>query len=504
MAVHRPDMVLRAMVSAATASHLAAALLATAEQRPRALAIAAPDRTIAYGALGRAVLGTAAALFAAGVRPGDPAGLVVSDAPNDLIVLFALYRLGVPIVILSPQETAAERRGLLRRIGAGVCVGAAAHRVDDGARHLAYEHLPADGDPARLPPPPAADAVAYFNRSSGTTLGQVKLVGITHAQRMAREATLAAAFPRGPDDRHIHLMTLANAFARSAATTMLQCGGAVLFPPPLREAGALARFAREAGVTIAALSPPYIRDLLRYPSTGPLLPGVRLLVGTAALTTDERRRAIAHVTPHLHIGYSTNEAGYLALAGPADLAADIDSVGRALPGVEAEIVDEDLKRLPPGTPGELRFRHPGFPAAYVDEVAGSTSRFRDGWFYPGDAGTIAADGRITLHGRIDDVINVGGRKVHPTAIESWLADHPEVAEAAVVALPAQRIGQAPVATVVLRRPVAEADLMAACRARGGSLPMPARIVAVPSIPRNRAGKVDRSALIALLRAALAL
>lgn len=217
----------------------------------------------------------------------------------------------------------------------------------------------------------------------------MKLVGITHAQRGAREAILDAAFPRGPDDRHIHLMTLANSFARSAATTVLQGGGTLVIPPRLGDIDALRRFVRASGITVAALSPPYVRDILRGAPGEPAFLGVRLLLGTAALTRAERRQVLERVAPLAHIGYSTNEAGYLALAGPTDLAIPTSTASAArCPASKPRSSTTCSNPLPRGTPGELRFRHRDFPAGYVDPVPGSTSRFRDGWFYPGDAGVI--------------------------------------------------------------------------------------------------------------------
>lgn len=98
--------------------HLSAAILETSARRPRSIAIVAPDRVIDYGMFGRAVVDFAAGLLAAGVRPGDAVGLLVTDVPEDLIALFALYRLGAPAIVTSRWETVGERQALLRRIDA--------------------------------------------------------------------------------------------------------------------------------------------------------------------------------------------------------------------------------------------------------------------------------------------------------------------------------------------------------------------------------------------------
>ncbi|MGE0719284.1 MAG: class I adenylate-forming enzyme family protein, partial [Alphaproteobacteria bacterium] len=343
--------------------------------------------------------------------------------------------------------------------------------------------------------------VAHYNRSSGTT-GEAKLVGITHAQRAIRAARETAGFRRRRDDRLLAALPLSNTWARCMALSELANGGAVVFRPATMTFGDLRRMAEAGTITSVALTPPYVRDLLRANGNALMLPGVRVLVASAPLTRAERARTRARITPELFIEYATNETGPLAFATPEDLDEAPDCVGRVVDGVDAEVVDEALRPVPPGSMGELRFRDPMFPSRYAVAASGSTSRFVDGWFYPGDAGTIDSASRITVHGRIDDVINVGGSKVHPAAIESWLTADPRVIEATAIGLPELRQGEAPVAAVVLHEPVAESELMALCRAAGDRLPMPARIVALPELPRNPAGKVDRAALRELLRARL--
>ncbi|MGE0714860.1 MAG: class I adenylate-forming enzyme family protein [Alphaproteobacteria bacterium] len=471
-----------------------------AARRPDAAAIITDRRVTPYVELTRAVTLTAAALTARGVRPGVPVGQVIGDAPADFVLLLALFRLGAPALILAAGEPPELHGELLTRVGASECVAA---ETPDGDCLPAFARaLAASGMAPSLPPPPDDDATAYYNRSSGTTRGRAKLIAISHAQRCARDSAIGSALGRHPGDRHLHVVTLANSLGRGAATATIQAEGAVVFPPPIASVGDVRSLVDRLGVTTTALSPPHVRDLLRSTHETPAMPGVRLVVGSAAMTRAERRLVLERVTPQLYVAYGTNETGSIAVAAPADLAVDIDSVGRAFPGIEAAVVDAALRPLPSGTPGELRFRNPAFPRDYLASVPGSTSRFRDGWFYPGDAGKIDDEGRITLLGRIDDVINVGGRKIHPSAIEEWLAAHAAVTDAAAIAARAGRMGEVPVVAVVLRTPTDEADLMAFCRARAGGLPLPARIVAVGSIPRNAGGKVDRMALAALLAPAL--
>ncbi|MGE0718102.1 MAG: class I adenylate-forming enzyme family protein [Alphaproteobacteria bacterium] len=474
------------------------ALEAMARRRPDAPAIVSPAGTIGFAALVGAIERRAAWLMSNGLQPGMSAGLVMDDSPTDLIAFLALFRLGVAVLPISADEAPAERRMLLDAVGAVACIGKSACRAPGESRWIDMEAF-GDGDPHILPPPPGPDDRAHYNRSSGTTLGQPKIIAISHGQRADRVVREAAGFV-GPGDRLLHIVPLVNSFSRGVVLATLASGGTLVFPPAELSFAVLGSVLAENGVTAMALTPPLVRDMLRNPREGRLLPGVRLMVGTAPLPVAQRLEARRRLTPLLFIHYATNETGPLAIATPADLDADPRCAGRATTGVEAQVVDDRSRALPPGAMGALRVREAGFPDDYVFAPAGSASRFVEGWFYPGDAATMDEAGRITIHGRIDDVINVGGRKVHPSAIEAWLAADPRVVEAAAVGMRAQRMGEVPMAAVVLRAPATEAELLDLCRSAGGGLPLPRRILVLPELPRNAAGKIDRRRLVALFTA----
>jgi len=151
--------------------------------------------------------------------------------------------------------------------------------------------------------------------------------------------------------------------------------------------------------------------------------------------------------------------------------------------------------LPTGGVGSLGFRAPWIPERYVDNEKATAEHFHDGWFYPGDVGAIDADGRVSLHGRSDDVINFGGVKLQPESIEAVLAEHPDVEDAAVVGAPHPMAGKVPVALVVLRHPVTPAALIAFCMPRIDASRLPVAIVPVPEIFRSPDGKILRHRLL---------
>ncbi|WP_374446685.1 fatty acid--CoA ligase family protein, partial [Stella sp.] len=434
---------------------------ALAAARPQAPAIVTPDGTVAWADFHRRVQIAAAGFHGRGVAAGAVAAIRLRDRPADLAALFALLRLGAAALCLDPEEPDALNAELMRRAGARFHLGDAGDPVppgvtaiDLGAPDLATPDragiAPPDAPP--LPPPPGPDTVAFVARSSGTAGGFPKLSPMTHRLHVRRAHGMVAAFPRGPGDRYLALVRIAFAFGRNAALRALESGGAVILPPPLRRAGDLAAAARRHGATWTVMTPAHLRELAASDAPSPILGTMRILASTAALSAEDRRRVRARVSPNLLVGYGSNEVGTLTLAQGDDHEARPGSVGRLLPGVEAEVVDGDGRPLPPGETGELRFRSPDFPQSYVDALPGQASRFAGGWYYPGDVGRIDADGYLHLRGRADDVINVGGVKVYPADIEAALADHPAVAEAAAVGLAAGRTGGLAAVASGLRAP----------------------------------------------------
>ncbi len=149
----------------------------------------------------------------------------------------------------------------------------------------------------------------------------------------------------------------------------------------------------------------------------------------------------------------------------------LGAVGRPHAGVEVRTDDET---------GELFVRIPG--------------RFDD-WQRTGDVARIDDDGFVWIEGRVSDMVNRGGLKVHPAEVEEVLRLSPAVADAAVVGVADDRLGEVPVAFVVASGPVGDAELEALCRQHLAPYKVPVRFERVGTLPRNEAGKVLKGELI---------
>ena len=181
------------------------------------------------------------------------------------------------------------------------------------------------------------------------------------------------------------------------------------------------------------------------------------------------------------------------------------SAMKALPGVAAEVVDDEANPVGHGNGGYLVLTEP-WPAM-LRTLWGDDQRFKDtywsrwdGLYFAGDGAKLDDDGDIWLLGRVDDVMNVSGHRLSTTEIESALVSHPKVAEAAVVGAADETTGQAVCAFVILRDSAGDGgdDIVEELRTHVakeiGAIAKPRQIMVVPELPKTRSGKIMRRLL----------
>ena len=176
---------------------------------------------------------------------------------------------------------------------------------------------------------------------------------------------------------------------------------------------------------------------------------------------------------------------------------DPTSMGRVTPGCEVDVQRADGSTVDPGEVGEVVVRgtlaHTLF-SGYRDAPAITAESFRDGWFLTGDRATRDASGRHFFDGRRSDVLKVAGENVSIVEVESVLADHPGVLEAAVVGRPDPIRDEVPVAFVVAtdpHTPPATAELESWCETRLGKAKRPHTFHVLPELPRTSVGKIRK-------------
>ena len=338
--------------------------------------------------------------------------------------------------------------------------------------------------------------------SSGTT-GQPKAVIRTHLEQ-DRQWQAGRRRITGGAGRFLTLTAMQLNFGLGYAMQTLDGGGTVHVVPLPIALDELRAIVDREDITHLAITPTLARDLLRgLADDQPRFPGLRNLVLSTMDAPEDLRRAIrARLTPHLVICYATNESGYVASADAAAQVAFPETVGHAVDEVEIEIVDDHGRTMPAGNMGQVRVRGPALPTGYVDDPAATAAAFRDGWYYPGDLGTLSPEGALFLAGRTDDMINYDGTKIFPAEIEQALLGHPAVAEAAAFAITTRDRRQIPAAAVVLQQAVGVDALTAFCRSQLGDR-APRLVYPLPSLPRTATGKIRKRALAQRLSELLA-
>ena len=130
---------------------------------------------------------------------------------------------------------------------------------------------------------------------------------------------------------------------------------------------------------------------------------------------------------------------------------------------------------------------------YIDNPDANSRQFREGWFYPGDAGAMRNDGLLFLKGRTDEVMNFDGMLIGPQDIERVIMKYPDIAEAAAFGVRLDHRGDVPFAAIVSEHSIDIAKLQVHCRTHLGRR-APKRIIQVDSLPRSPIGKVLRRSL----------
>jgi long-chain acyl-CoA synthetase len=198
----------------------------------------------------------------------------------------------------------------------------------------------------------------------------------------------------------------------------------------------------------------------------------------------------------VRIMYGLTETAPVATADRLSVPRKEGSVGYAIPGVEIAIMDPDDQQLPAGEHGEICIRGPNVMLGYHGMPEETAKVLRGGWLHTGDVGYLDEDGYLFIVDRVKDMIIRGGFNIYPHDVEAVLAQHPAVAESAVVGVPDPVYGEQVEAFVIRRFGVeaTEDELMEFCRERLAKYKTPSRITFVPDLPKSQVGKILKRVL----------
>jgi acyl-CoA synthetase (AMP-forming)/AMP-acid ligase II len=476
------------------------AVLGGASRWPERVAIvdAPTGRSLTYGELVDRASRLAGGLRERGARRGEVLALVASNGPDYPVVAHGTFLAGLTLAPASPLLTARELSAFLRQTGARYVL------ADEGALPKATEAANAAGAEVLAAPPAGAPvapepgdprATAYLFSSSGTT-GLPKSVALSHAGivamlRQLEELPLTRA---DADDVLAGIVPFAHTFGSASLNHALRAGARIVALPRF-ELEAFLRMIEEHRVTMIFAVPPIARALAHHPLVDSFdLSSLRLVMLSAAPCTAELEVAVEE-----RLGCTVGQALGMTEGAPIALPDEPichGSCGRLVPSTEAVVVDpESGARLGAEETGELWIRGPQLMRGYLgDEVATLATIDADGWLRTGDLGTLDDRGCLRIVGRKKDMFIVGGFNAYPAEIEGFLLEHPLVAQAAVIGVPDDRLGQVGKAFVVAKTTVSADDLFAWCRGRMAGFKVPRSIEFRDELPLNATGKVMKDQL----------
>ena len=477
------------------------------------------DEAVSFAELRDRAYSVANGLAAAGVKRGDRVAVLLRNCMEWVELFHGFAEAGavctpvnvllrpaeiaylcedaqIDAIVVDPQGVEAlERSGV--RPSLVIAVGGARPEIP-GARVVDYAQLRA-GAPEPNPDPPGRDDILVLYYSSGTT-GQPKAAVHTHENIVWNSFAQIVDVGMTPEDTFLvvpsfswaagfHSMTLACSFA---------AGRCVVLPTGGMTVDRIVDAARATGATRTFMVPTLLRQLLASPDC---LERVRdsklrwIITGGEPVPRAMMEGLLAALPECAFVqGYGMSEFPTLAaVLRPEHAVERAGSAGRATAGCRIAVQPPGGEIADRGE-GELLLRSRATMVGYWNRPQETAEAFADGWFHTGDVGRIDEEGFLTITGRTKDMIISGGLNVYPSEAEAVILRMEGVAEAAVVGLADDRLGEVPVAVVVGSGVDPEA-IVAGCREALATYKAPKRVwVRDEPLPRNANGKVFKREL----------
>jgi acyl-CoA synthetase (AMP-forming)/AMP-acid ligase II len=336
--------------------------------------------------------------------------------------------------------------------------------------------------------------------TSGTT-GAPKGVLMTHAQTLRQFSDWCDMTGVANGDRYLIVNPFFHMFGYKAGILASLMRGVTMIPKAVFDVADVLRTVAEESVSVLAGPPTIFQSILDHPDRDRFdLSSLRIsATGAADIPVDLIRRMREELGFRtITTGYGLTEAGTVTGTWPEDDFETIaTTVGRARPGLEVRVADDDGVERPVGEPGEVLVRGYSVMRGYLDDPT-ETARAIDaeGWLHTGDLGVFDERGCLRIVGRKKDMFIVGGFNAYPAEIENLLLGHPAVGRVAVVGMPDARLGEVGMAFVVVA-PGAELhpdELIGWARGAMANYKVPRAVEIVDALPANAAGKIEKEIL----------
>jgi acyl-CoA synthetase (AMP-forming)/AMP-acid ligase II len=433
----------------------------------------------------------AAGAFAmAGAEKGDRVAIWAPNSAEWIVAAFGLMTAGGVLVPVNTRFKPDEALDIIVRSRAKMVL------VQEG--FLGQEHPAPAGVPAidlksgflASGEPFARDVdgsdISDIIYTSGTT-GRPKGAMLNHGQtlRMYEEWATLADLREG--DRYLQINPYFHTFGLKAGLIASFLRGATMLPVAVFDIDRAVELIDSERITMLPGPPTLYHSLLTVADKSKLASLRAGVTGAADIPVELVRRILEELPfQTLMTGYGLTEAGNVTLSRPGDSFEDVaTTAGLPCDGVEVRIADD----------GEVLVRGYGVMAGYFDDpVATAEAIDAGGWLHTGDLGSFDDAGRLRIVGRKKDMFIVGGFNAYPAEIEGFLMEHPAVAQAAVIGVDDERMGQVGKAFVVAKTEIATDELISWARDRMAGYKVPRYVEFLEALPLNATGKVQKTLL----------
>jgi long-chain acyl-CoA synthetase len=495
----------------------------SAEEHPDVVALIEPPSSVTYGDLDAMANRIAHVLCAGGVRRGDRVVIALKNGVEFVACYFGVLKAGAVVVPLAAGPRSDRFRKVVEECAPSACVidraaaacfarertldriplllvGGTPSVTDDNVTHELELKAAIEG----APPTPLADTatdldLAAIIYTSGST-GEPRGVMLTHHNIVTNTRSIIAYLNLGRQDRGMCVLPFYHVYGLSQLLTHMAVGGSLVIENNSVFPNVVLQEMREHRVT----------GFAGVPSTFALL-----LHGSALreFTFPDLRyvtQAGGHMPPAwvlewleqgpqapFYVMYGATEASArLTYLEPRDLRRKLGSIGKAIPNVEMRVITDSGEEAAPGECGELVASGENISSGYWKDPEASLARFGPLGYRTGDLAYRDDEGFLFLVGRRHDMIKVGAHRIGSSEVENVLHQHPDVLEAAVVGVPHDILGEAPVALVSVRpgATLGRKTLLAFCRTSLASHKVPVDIIFKSELPRSGIGKIDKVSL----------
>lgn len=466
-----------------------------AARHPDKLAVIFEGEEISYGELRDAVIRLASWFRLRGVAAGDRIVVQAAYCKWYIAACYAAHLCGAVFVPIEKKVTEETLGGVIRRMGAKAVIAGLA---PDGVVSLKYQDMEEVLSNVREQPWefPSEDLAASIMLTSGTT-GPQKGAILTQKNLAVNSLIRMRAAAVKENDVGITLRPLNHVACSRVTDIALYIGGTYIFLDGIMRLQKFYEFMEKYSVTSFSLPPSAISALeqLSQNKLHDYADQIDYTYTGSALMREPQRKFLARMLPRsrLYYSYGSSENGTISLHRFDRDVKDICCVGRPCEGVDIKILDNALNEVERGEQGRVAVRSDMNCKGYWDMPGLTESVYHDGYFLTNDTGYMDKDGFLYILGRIDDVINIGGLKVHPSEIENAASAIPGVEECLCVDVPGAVTGSA-AKLVVVRKEGANltaSGIRGALTGKLDSYKLPASVEFVSEIVKTATGKPDR-------------